>query len=97
MNLSDFGGVPLLLSAIALAGCSPSNDEVEAQEAGEGQVEDMKEYVSKTPGATIYMQPKPDPNIVLQPKGIRGGGVFVDSKTGDKVRMQDADRERNIM
>lgn len=83
-------------SAIGLAGCSADAgaDRDDARASDGEEVVEIKEYVSKTPGAKVYMQPAPDPNIVLRAEGMRGGGVYIDTVTGDRVRAQTADRER---
>ena len=81
------------LAALAMSACGESLPGKQEEQ----QTSEVQDYVSKTPGAKIYMQPAPDRNIVLKSEGMRGGGVQVDTETGDKVRMQDADRERNII
>lgn len=85
-----------LMAALLLGGCSAFEENEQGQSDRENEVVEMQEYVSKTPAAKVYMQQARDPNIVLKPIGEKGGAVQIDTKTGDKLLMQTADRERRI-
>ena len=78
-----------------LAACSDKSEPNESSEKMAEKEAPVEEYVSKTPGAKIYMQPPSDPNIVW--RGIDNKIALIDEKSGDMVLSQVADRERRIM
>ena len=87
------------LAMLASVACSAEQPDSGKDQAARGVHTEgavvVEEFVSRTPGAKIYSQPPRDSSISL--RNIGDTTALVDSKSGDMLLTQEADRERHIM
>ena len=94
MGMKGWSGCSLAI-ALLVGGCTGSAKNDKEPEKREQKVAEVQEYVSKTPGAKIYIQPSRDPEIIWT--GIDNKIVLVDEVTGDTILSQEVDRERGLV